>query len=72
MKTFTVHACDEFTNPHLAIQDMDASGRGDIAISIGGRFFTVERAELDRLQRAGAPVATWYDVDGRLVCVPAN
>jgi hypothetical protein len=47
---------------------------GDRAISLGGRYFTIDEAEYRRLQDMGIQPTTWHhhEATGRLMSVPGN
>lgn len=75
MKTIQFTAI-EFPNVNAAIQYADASGRGEV-ITLGRRFFVVDRAEAERLAAAGvcfAYVGVHEMADGteRLITIPVN
>ena len=66
----------EYDNADEAIQHMDAAGWGH-AISIGGRYLVVERAEADRIAAMGIAFAYLHDyerADGKRITmtVPVN
>ena len=58
-------------NAHEAIQHLSASG-DDHAISVGGMYLTIAKAEAERLESSGIPFAYLFDRDGRIVTVPAG
>jgi hypothetical protein len=62
----------EHPNAHEALVELNFSG--DHAISIGGRYFTVSHAELDRIERAGVQPTMWHhhEPTARLVSVPGR
>ena len=69
----------EFENASLALQHVNASGRGVAISAVAGvsGCFVVERAEADRLAAAGIEFAYLFDhqmPDGsfRIVSVPVN
>jgi hypothetical protein len=62
-------------HPHAraAIQAADKGGDPvELAITIAGRFFTVERGEADRLAESGVFFAYLFDQRGTVVTVPIN
>jgi len=59
-------------NAHEAIQHLDAAGDADHAISVGGLYLTVTKAEAEKLEAAGIPVAYLFDSDGRIMTVPVG
>ena len=74
-RTIEVHG-EEFPTEGEAIQHWYASGVAHV-ISIGGRYFAVDRAEGQRLEATGVPFAYVHDhpmPDGtyRTVTVPVN
>jgi len=60
----------EHASAHDALVELNFTG--DHAISVAGRFFTVDEAELRRLESDGIQPATWHhdNATGRIVCVP--
>ena len=56
---------------HEAIQHLAVSG-DDHAISVGGTYLTVAKAEAQRLEASGIPFAYLLDRDGQIVTVPSN
>ncbi len=70
-KTITIHGL-EHTTAHDALVELNFSG--DHAISLGGRYFTIGQAEMDRLQTLGIQPTTWHHhpAAGRIVSVPGN
>ncbi len=58
-------------NAHEAIQHLSVSG-DDYAISIGGMYLTVKKAEAERLEASGIPFAYLFDRDGRIMTIPVN
>lgn len=71
MRTIEIHG-QEHASAHDAITELNFSG--DLAISVGGRFFSVERDEHERLQAAGIEPTTWHDhaASGRIISVPGK
>ncbi len=66
----------EFDNANDALQETNASGRGQV-ILVGGKYLVVEPAEAERLETAGLPFAHVCDhemPDGsfRIVTIPVN
>lgn len=75
MKTITFRAI-EFESADEAIQWTYASGRGE-AVYVGGKYYTMEKAEAERLAAAGVEFAYLFDhdlPDGRnvIITVPVN
>jgi len=58
-------------NAHEAIQHLSVSG-DDYAISVGGMYLTVKKAEAERLEASGIPFAYLVDRDGRIMTIPVN
>jgi len=56
---------------HEAVQHLSVSG-DDHAISVGGMYLTVAKAEAERLEAAGIPFAYLFDRDGRIMTVPVG
>jgi len=56
---------------HEAIQHLLVSA-DDHAISVGGMYLTVTKAEAQRLEASGIPFAYLFDRDGRIMTVPVN
>ena len=56
---------------HEAIQHLSVSG-DDHAISVGGMYLTVSKAEAQRLEAAGIPFAYLVDRDGTIMTIPVN
>ena len=56
---------------HEAIQHLSVS-REDHAISVGGMYLTVTKAEAERLEASGIPFAYLFDRDGQVVTVPVS
>ena len=54
---------------HEAIQHLAVSG-DDYAVSVGGMYLSVKRAEAERLEAAKIPFAYLFDRDGQIVTVP--
>lgn len=71
MRTVTFQGL-EHASAHDAVVELNFTG--DRAISLGGRFFTVDEAEFRRLEDHGIQPATWHhhESTGRLVCVPGK
>lgn len=59
---------------HKSAQDalVELNFTGDRAISVGGRFFTVDQAEFRRIEDQGIQPTTWHDhlPTGRIITVP--
>lgn len=70
MKLIEIEAT-EHDSASDAVQWLSCSG-DDHAISIGDRYFTVKKAELDRLERLGIVPTTWHNHKGQLVSVPGR
>ena len=71
MQTIQIHG-DEFPTAGEAQQHADATGRGDV-ISVGGKYFVVDRTEAERLEGLGISFALICDDDqGRTFTVPVN
>ena len=58
-------------NAHEAIQHLSVSG-DDYAISVGGMYLTVTKAEAQRLEASQIPFAYLFDRDGRIMSVPVG
>ncbi len=58
-------------NAHEAIQHLSVSG-DDYAISVGGMYLTVKKAEAERLEASGIPFAYLFDRDGRIMTIPVG
>ena len=58
-------------NAHEAIQHLSVSG-DDRAITVGGMYLTVTKAEAERLEAAGMPFAYLFDRDGRIITIPVG
>ena len=58
-------------NAHEAIQHLSVSS-DDYAISVGGIYLTVAKAEAQRLEASGIPFAYLFDRDGRIMTVPVG
>jgi len=58
-------------NAHEAIQHLSVSA-DDYAISVGGMYLTVKKAEAERLEASGIPFAYLFDRDGRIMTIPVN
>jgi hypothetical protein len=56
---------------HEAIQHLCVSG-DDHAISVGGTYLTVTKAEAERLEASEIPFAYLFDRDGQIVTVPVS
>ncbi len=71
MRTIQIRG-QEHATAHDALVELNFSG--DHAISIGGRFFTVDEAEYRRLQDAGIQPTTWHhhEATGRIISVPGK
>jgi len=54
-----------------AVQHLSVSG-DDHAISVGGMYLTVAKAEAERLEAAGIPFAYLFDRDGQIMTVPVG
>jgi hypothetical protein len=62
----------EHATAHDALVELNFSG--DRAISIAGRFFTVDEAEFCRLEREGIQPTTWHhhEATGHIMSVPGK
>ena len=71
MRTIEVRG-REHPTAHDALVELNFSG--DHAISIAGRFFTVDGAEYHRLQDRGIQPTTWHhhEESGRIISVPGK
>jgi hypothetical protein len=71
MKTIELRG-QEHASAHDAVAELNFTG--DRAISLGGRFFTVDEAEFRRLESEGIQPTTWHhhEPTGRLISVPGN
>ena len=71
MRQVTIHGW-EHKSAHDALVELNF--RGDHAISIGGRYFTVAAAELERLEVDGIQPTTWHhhEATGRIISVPGK
>ena len=58
-------------NAHEAIQHLSVSG-DDYAISVGGMYLTIAKAEAQRLEASSIPFAYLFDRDGRIMTVPVG
>ena len=56
---------------HEAIQHLSVSG-DDHAISVGGMYLSVKKAEAERLEASGIPFAYQFARDGQIMTVPVN
>ena len=56
---------------HEAIQHLSVSG-DDHAVSVGGMYLTVTKAEAERLEASKIPFAYLSDRDGRIMAVPVG
>ena len=56
---------------HEAIQHLSVSGDDD-AISVGGMYLTVAKAEAQWLEAEGIPFAYLVDRDGTIMTIPVN
>jgi hypothetical protein len=71
-KQILVHGIEHPTASE-AIQHVDCGPEGhDVAVSIGGRYFSMTKCEFERLQVEGVTMTTWHDVHGTLVSVPGR
>ena len=66
----TIHGT-RHPNAHEAIQHLSVSP-DDHAISVGGMYLTVAKAEAERLEKSGIPFAYLFDRDGRIMTVPVS
>jgi hypothetical protein len=76
MKDITMRAM-EFNHAYEAFQHYDASGYGQVILSLGRKYYLTTRAEAERLEVAGVPFAYVHDherPDGirTLMSVPVN
>jgi hypothetical protein len=71
MRTIHIRG-QEHASPHDALVELNFTG--DRAISIAGRFFTVDEAQYRRLEDEGIQPTTWHDHDatGRIISVPGK
>jgi hypothetical protein len=71
MRTIEVHGL-EHESAHDALVELNFSG--DRAISLAGRFFTVDEQEFRRLENEGLDLTTWHhhEETGRIISVPGN
>ena len=71
MKTIRFRG-QEHVSAHDALVELNFSG--DRAISISGRYFTVDEAEYNRLHDAGIQPTTWHhhEATGRIMSVPGK
>ena len=71
MRTIHIRG-QEHESAHDALVELNFSG--DHAISIAGRYFTLDDAEYQRLQEMGIQPATWHHHEPtcRIMCVPGN
>lgn len=71
MRTITIRG-QQHATAHAALVELNFSG--DRAISIAGRFFTVDEAEYARLENEGIQPTTWHhhEATGRIVSVPGR
>jgi len=58
-------------NAHEAIQHLSVSS-DNYAISVGGMYLTITKAEAERLEASGIPFAYLFDRDGRIMTVPVG
>jgi hypothetical protein len=70
MRQITVKG-EEHRTPSEAVQHLSVS-RHDVALSLGGRYFSVTRAEYERIEALGVQPTTWFDYHGRLTSVPGK
>jgi hypothetical protein len=70
-RTLTIHG-QEHATAHDALVELNFSG--DYAISLGGRYFTITRAEWERLQLLGIQPTTFHhhEATGRMISVPGR
>jgi len=71
MKRITIHG-QEHATAHDALVELNFSG--DHAISLGGRYFTISHAEMERLQAMGLQPTTFHHhaASGRILSVPGR
>lgn len=71
MRTIEIHG-QEHASAHDALVELNF--HGDRAISIAGRYFTVNEAEFRRLENAGIQPTTWHHDEAtcRIVSVPGK
>ena len=62
----------EHDSAHDALEELIFSG--DVAISLGGRFFTVDEGEYRKLQNEGIQPTTWHhhELTLRIFSVPGK
>lgn len=70
-RTITVHG-QEHATAHDALVELNFSG--DHAVALGGRYFTISRAEMERLQAMGLQPTTFHHhaASGRILSVPGK
>ncbi|MCS6954613.1 MAG: hypothetical protein NZM33_17380 [Bryobacteraceae bacterium] len=70
-RTITIHG-QEHASAHDALVELNFSG--DFAICLGGRYFTISRAEMERLQALGIQPTTLHHnmATGRIMTVPGR
>ncbi len=70
-RTITIHG-QEHASAHDALVELNFSG--DYAISLGGRYFTITRPEMERLQAMGIQPTTFHHhaAFGRILSVPGR
>ena len=71
MRTIEIRG-QEHPTMHDALVELNFTG--DQAISIAGRFFTVDEPEFRRLEAVGIQPTTWHHFEptGRIVSVPGR
>jgi hypothetical protein len=70
-RTITIHG-QEHATAHDALVELNFSG--DHAVALGGRYFTISRAEMERLQALGLLPTTFHHhaPSGRILSVPGK
>ena len=58
-------------NAHEAIQHLSVSG-DDRAVSVGGMYLSISKAEAERLEASRIPFAYLFERAGTIVTVPAG
>jgi hypothetical protein len=70
-RTITIHG-QEHATAHDALVELNFSD--DHAIALGGRYFTIGHAEMERLQALGLQPTTFHHhaASGRILSVPGK
>lgn len=71
MRTIKIRG-QEHATAHDALVELNFTG--DQAISVDGRFFTVDETEFRRLENEGIQPTTWHhhEPTGRIISVPGK